>query len=710
MTSLAALLSPRSIAIVGASEDPARPGNETLRALTTLGYRGAIYAINPKYRELQGRPCFPSLAQVPGDIDLVVCAVPAAAVPEVIGQAAQKGVRLAVIMSGGFRETGEAGAALQDRVCALAQAAGIRLLGPNCLGFANIPDRVYAAFGSISRVPTLEPGSVSVVTQSGGFGYSLVLGCAQEGIGFRYVIATGNEADLGCVELIDALLDDPGTSIVMSYVEGLSDARALLEVGRKALALGKPLLMWKGGVSGQGARAAATHTASIVGRADVYRALFRQAGIVELTELSDAPDLIKAFQCSERYPGLGLGRRAAVMGGSGGSAIVFSDAAESEGIALATFEPDTVARVSALLPAIGSPTNPVDLIAGYIGMRGPKAYADVIRAILDDPNVDTLCVNFASTSPAGTVAGASALAEMAPTITKPLFVFSSMPKALAEEAHALLREARIPVLPSPVRVARAMGALACHAGRRAQAPPVRPSDDRPQRFAALGHTLDEVAAKVLLRSIGIATPAERLIPLGDVPEIAGLRPPYAVKIVSADIAHKTDIGAVRLRVPAGEPLKAAIDSVVAACRAHAPQARLEGVLVSEMITDGFEMLVGVIDEPAIGPVIVLGQGGVFAEVMKDSVCRIAPIDAAEARSMIDELRCAPVLRGTRGLPALDIDVLAEVLVSVSEFAWTHRGQLCELDINPLFVRPQGHGVLAADALIVTRPVQPKENV
>ncbi|MBY0440421.1 MAG: acetate--CoA ligase family protein [Burkholderiales bacterium] len=707
--SLASLLSPRSIAIVGASDDPARPGHETLKALIALGYAGTVYPINPKYTELLGRPCFPSLDAVPGPVDLVVVAVPAAAVPGVMEQAARLKVRLAVVMSGGFRETGEAGAALQDTVVAIARAAGIRLIGPNCLGFANIPDRVCAAFGSISRVPRLEPGTVSLVTQSGGFGYSLALACAEESIGFRYVIATGNEADLGCVDLIDALLDDPGTGIVMTYLEGLPDARALMQVGRKALAMGKPLLVWKGGVTEQGARAAATHTGSIVGRADVYRALFRQSGIVELTEMSDAPDLIKSFQCHARYPGMGSGRNAAVIGGSGGSAIVFCDAASREGIELATFAPETVDKVAALLPPIGSPTNPVDLTAGYIGIRGPKAYADVIRAVLADPGVDTLCLNFASSSPAGTVNGAKFLVEMAPDISKPVFVFSSMHKSLALEAHAMLREIRMPVLPSPVRVAKAMGALATWATARAAASGSRLSANEGAGGGLLlqadGRMLDEVFSKALLRSIGVQTPGEVMVPadaLGASTRLThDIRGPYAVKIVSPDVAHKSDIGGVRLSVPEGRPLQQAIDAVAAACRDRAPHARLQGVLVSEMVTDGFEMLVGVVDEPAVGPVVVLGQGGVFAEAMSDSTCRVAPVDAVEARAMIDDLRCAPILRGTRGLPPLDIDALVDVLVRVSAFAWDHRGVLAELDINPLFVRPAGQGAVAADALLVT---------
>jgi acetyltransferase len=715
--SLSSLLSPRSIAIVGASDDPARPGHETLKALTTLGYQGEVYPINPKYSELLGWPCYPSLDALPGPVDLVVVAVPAAAVPGVIEQAARRQARMAVVMSGGFRETGDAGAALQDTVVATARAAGIRLLGPNCLGFANIPDRVCAAFGSISRVPRLEPGTVSLVTQSGGFGYSLALACAEESIGFRYVIATGNEADLGCVDLIDALLDDPGTEIVMTYLEGLPDARALMRVGRKALALGKPLLVWKGGVTDEGARAAATHTGSIVGRADVYRALFRQAGIVEMHEMSDAPDLVKAFQCHARYPGMGSGHRAAVIGGSGGSAIVFCDAASQAGLAFTEFQPATVDRVAALLPPIGSPTNPVDLTAGYIGIRGPKAYADVIRAVLDDPGVDTLCLNFASSSPGGTVAGAKFLVDMAADLRKPVFVFSSMHKSLALEAHTMLREIRLPVLPSPVRVAKAMGALATWAAAREAAARALTADQAPVDGSAAaapasllqadGRALDEVSSKALLRSIGVRTPGEVMVPvdaLADAPRLLqGLDGPYAVKIVSSDIPHKSDIGGVRLSVPPGAPLQAAIDGVVAACRAHAPTARLQGVLVSEMVTDGFELLVGVVDEPAVGPVIVLGQGGVFAEAMGDSTCRVAPVDAAEARSMIDELRCAPILRGTRGLPALDIDAVVEVLVNVSAFAWAHRGVLAELDINPLFVRPAGRGAVAADALVVTSP-------
>ena len=279
------LFEPRSIAVVGVSDDAGRPGSQAVRALLKYGYRGKILPVNPKYREFEGLRCYGSIAEIGDDIDLVVIGVPAQGVLAVLEMCAVKRVPFAVILSGGFRESGPEGIEREQRMLAIARLSGMRIIGPNCLGFANVHSNVYAAFGSITREPKLAPGSVSLVTQSGGFGYSIALACAEAGIGFRHVIATGNESNVDTVELVDALLDDEGTRCIVAYIEGARDGRALLDIGRRALAAGKPLLLWKAGVTEQGARAAASHTASMTGSYDFYRALFKQTGIVEIKEI-----------------------------------------------------------------------------------------------------------------------------------------------------------------------------------------------------------------------------------------------------------------------------------------------------------------------------------------------------------------------------------------------------------------------------------------
>ena len=690
------LFEPRSIAVVGVSEDPVRPGSQTVHTLLRNGYEGRICPVNPKYPTFEGLKCYAAVAEIDGDIDVAVIGVPARGVLSVIEDCAKKRVPYAVVLSGGFRESGPEGLARQERMLGIARESGMRILGPNCLGLANIHKDVYAAFGSITRAPKLRKGSVSLVTQSGGFGYSIALACARAAIGFRAVIATGNEADIHTIELIDALLDDTATQIIVAYIEGLPDGRALLDIGRRALALGKPLLVWKGGVTEEGARAAATHTANLTGSYDFYRAVFRQAGITEITEVHEAVDFIKAFEARK----LPAGRRVAVMGGSGGSAIVFADAAERSGLELSTFSDTTRDILSEVVPDIGAVHNPVDFTAGYIAGGNASQFETAVQAVLDDPGVDAVCLNFATTAGSACLAGAQVLSRLTEKTAKPLFVFLSTPPSETGNGLFVLEEVRIPVLGSPVRVARAMAALADY--REARERSLTESSHKHVPVAAIdpGGTLSEVESKAALARAGIAVTRDVLVRCADDVRFEDLAPPLAVKIVSPDIAHKTDIGGVRLDVRTRAELEAAVNEVLENARMLAPHARIDGVLVCEMVTEGFELLAGAVNDIVFGPVIVVGAGGVYAETLRDTACRIAPFDERTARDMIDELRCRPVLDGTRGKPALDVAAVAKALAALSRFAWDNRETVAEIDINPLFALPRA--ALAADALIVGR--------
>ena len=703
MKQFARLFSPRSIAVVGVSDDPVRPGSQTVHTLLRNGYAGRIFPVNPKYERFGELKCYPSVAAIGDEIDIVVVGVPARGVVPVIEACAAKRVPFAVVLSGGFRESGPEGIARQERMLDAARASGMRIVGPNCLGFANIHANVYAAFGSITRPPKLAKGGVSLVTQSGGFGYSIALACAEAGIGFRSVIATGNEADIGAVEFIDALLDDDETRVIVAYIEGLPNARALLEVGRRALAMGKPLLVWKGGVTEQGAHAAASHTANLTGSYDFYRALFRQTGIVEVGEIHEAVDYIRAFE-GRRFP---AGRRVAVMGGSGGSAIVFADAGERAGLTLARFSDDTQRKLAAVVPDIGAVHNPVDFTAGYIAGGNADNFGTAVRSVLDDANVDAVCLNFATTAGAACHAGAQVLARISAQSAKPIVVFLSTPPSEAGDALPVFAGARIPVLPSPVRAARAIAMLADY--REAQAREAGDasafsSDEdigqglRPAILQNAVGALSEADSKAILQGVGIAITRDVLVRcVDDVPSNA-LSAPFAVKIVSADILHKTDIGGVKLGVRTRDEIAAAIDDVLASARELAPSARVDGVLVSEMVAGGFELIAGAVNDVVFGPVVVVGAGGVHAEILRDTASRLAPFDEATARDMLDELRCRAVLNGVRGAPALDVGAVARVLATLSQLAWHNRDRIAEIDINPLFALPGG--AVAADALVV----------
>lgn len=702
MKQFSRLFEPRSIAVVGVSDDPVRPGSQTVHALLRNGYPGRIYPVNPKYPSYEGMTCYPAVSAIEGEVDVAVIGVPARAVPGVLEDCARKGVAYVVVPSGGFRESGPEGAALQDRVLEIARPAGIRIVGPNCLGLVNVHRDVYAGFGSITRPPALEKGSVSLVTQSGGFGYSIALACASAGVGFRNIIATGNEADIDTIEFLEALLEDEGTSIIVAYIEGLPNGRALLELGRRALAIGKPLLIWKGGVTDEGARAAATHTANLTGSYDYYRALFAQAGIVEIRELHEAVDYIEAFQAQK----LPSGRRVAVMGGSGGSAIVFADAAAQAGLTLATFTDATKQKLREVVPDIGAVHNPVDFTAGYIAGGNADKFGTAVQAVLDDQGVDAVCLNFATTAAPACRVGAEVLARVVKTAMKPVFVFLA---TAAPEAIPIFEAARVPVVPSPVRSARAIAMLAQYREARERESARNAVDESvpgaawAAPFANGRRSLSEIESKAVLRSIGIAVTRDVLVRSAAEASFEAFSPPLAVKIASAEIPHKSEVGGVRLNVRTPEELHSAIDDVLSSARALAPHARVEGAIVSEMVEGGFELIAGVVNDAVFGPVLVVGAGGIYAEILGDTACRLAPVDERTAREMIGELRCRPILDGARGRPALDVHAVVRALAVLSRYAWMHRDTIAEIDINPLFVLPAA--VIAADALIVGKTIK-----
>ena len=331
------LFNPRSIAIIGASPEAHRPGAQTIRALLDRGFKGGIYPVNPKYERLADLRCFPSIKETPEPCDIAVIAVPAAMVPLVMDQCGEHGVRFAVVLGGGFREVGAEGEAREAAMLAAARRHGVRIVGPNCLGLVNVHARAYAAFGSLARPPVLEPGPVSAVIQSGGFGNSLVVRCGQAGIGFRLVVASGNESDLSVPELIEAYVEDPATRLILLYMEGMRDGRRFVAAAERALAAGKPIVAWKAGNTRQGIKAAASHTANMTGSYDVYRAAFRQSGVVEVHDMEEAIDCI---QCLLAYSDRPAGRGVAIMGGSGGSAVVFADAADECGLSLSALAPE----------------------------------------------------------------------------------------------------------------------------------------------------------------------------------------------------------------------------------------------------------------------------------------------------------------------------------------------------------------------------------
>ncbi|MCC6532261.1 MAG: acetate--CoA ligase family protein [Burkholderiales bacterium] len=697
------LFEPRGIAIVGASNDPTRTGGQTLLALNQYGYAGGVFPINPKYQEIAGRKCYAALGQIDAPCDIAVIALPAAQVPEVIAQCGARGIGFAVVLGGGFRETGPAGARIEAAMLANAREHGVRIVGPNCLGVVSVQARVFAAFGSITRPPLLTPGAVSAVLQSGGLGNSLVIRCALAGVGFRHVVSIGNEADIDTPELIEAFVADAETRVILTYIEGVNDGRALMRALRRACVAGKPVIVLKAGNTEPGKAAASSHTANLTGRYDIYRAALRQCAAVEVEDLDQAADFALAL-----LPGrMPKGRNVAAMGASGGAAAVFSDAADACGLELVPLAETTTAVLREVLPPIASLKNPVDYTSGYPRPDTREAFQRAFDAVLADPGVHQLALLFATPNQRQLMIASELLANCVRACDKPLFVFSVIPADITPEGSATLARAVIPVLPSPRRIARAMAMLADYADRRERArapldpgpvarPELPPPSGRPIR-------LDEHAAKRLLAQAGIPVTRDTVLPADEVSGgLDALRFPIALKVLSPDIAHKTDIGAVRLGVADAAQLRHAAKEILGRVRTARPDARITGLLACEMVEDGLEIIVGVVNDAGFGPVVALGLGGVLAETVDDVTYRVAPFGAADAVRMLTELRAHRVFDGVRGREPRDVDALVAVLVHVSELAWSLRDRVVEMDINPLMVMAKGKGVVAADALVVLR--------
>lgn len=700
-TSFERLFDPRGIAIIGAQPDPTRGGGQPLRALQAYGYQGGIYPVHPSHAEVHGLQCHRSVLDIEGPCDVAVIATPAGAAVQAIRDCGRRGIPFAVVYSGNFRVPSQGGRTLADDLQSACRESGVRMIGPNCLGVVSLPHNVYAAFGSMSREPRLRSGCVSLVSQSGGFGYSMTLRSFAAGAGFRHLVSTGNELDITTPEIMQAYVDDPGTRVILAYIEGVSDGRALMAVGEQALRAGKPILLWKAGNSNEGRRAAASHTGNMTGDYDIYRAALAQAGIIEVNGFEEVIDLVRTFSSVP----LNGGRRVALVSASGGGAAVFADRAPAHGLSLPPLAPATLQSLAGLDLDIGDSTNPMDCAPGFLNDANAAKFTAAAELILGDPGIDVMGVLLMTILGKQALNGARALAAAAARHGKPVLVFTAIPREVAAESYEVFEQAGIPVLFSLPNLARVTGALAGFAERRAallaRADAVAAAAVDCAVPAGQG-PLSEVASKALLARCGLSVSRDLLLGPDQVIGELPLNAPYVVKVVSPDIPHKTEAGAVRLGLSDADSVRAAAAAVLHSARQAMPQARIEGVMVSEMVTDGVEALIGVVNDPVFGPVVAFGLGGIFAEVLKDVSYRVAPFDGDVAREMVGELRGRAVFEGVRGKPPLDIEALVDALVAMSRVAWQFRDRIAEIDINPFMLRPRGKGAVAVDALIVLR--------
>jgi acyl-CoA synthetase (NDP forming) len=696
--SLSPLFHPRAIAVYGASSDPTKIGGRPLDFLKGSGFDGPLYPINPKAAVIQGLPSFATVSAVPGPVDLAIVAVPAPAVLAALEDCAAKGVGAAVVLSSGFAEVGGQGAEWQLGISALARRTGMRVVGPNCMGVINVKRRILGTFTPSAAGFGLVPGRISLVSQSGAFGgYCLSL-IRQRGLGLNLWVTTGNQSDVDFADCVSHFAQDEGTQVIVGYIEAATDKARLIAALELARDNGKRIVVMKVGSSEAGAQAAASHTASLAGSDQVYDGLFRQYGVYRARSIDELFDI--AYACSLSTP-TPQGRRLGLLTVSGGVGALMADVAAECGLDVAPMPEDAQRRLKEILPFCG-PRNPVDMTAQLV--NDLSLFEKNFVLMLEEGGYD-LIVAFLSSVGQVLDLSSALLLQLQKVLARfpDRTVIVSM--LASPEVRKVYEAAGVMLFDEPTRAVRAARALV-HFAQEAQrartrsAPPVLPAP----ALAPPRHAVNEAEAKAVLASAGIPVVRELVAATADAAArgAAEIGYPVVLKIASADIAHKSEIGGVIVGLQDEAQVRAAFGTLLQRAKTHAPQARIDGVVVAQMAGKGVETILGVVRDPVFGAVVMFGLGGVFVEAFKDVAFRVAPFGVDEARAMIDEVKGRILLTGLRGQPPSDEAALAEAIAALSVYAARHEAAIESIDINPFVVLPRGQGALALDALIVPR--------
>ena len=698
------LFRPSSVAVIGASNRPGRVGTSLFRNLLSSGYQGTVYPVNPSWKSVSGVRCYPDLRSLPEVPELGVVIVPAAQVPQTMDELGQAGTKGAIVISAGFREVGEAGAALEAEVVARAQEHSMSLVGPNCFGVFNTdPEIGLNATFSESLPPA---GNIAFVSQSGALGAGILKYGAAERIGFSRFVSVGNRAGVDENDLLTSLGRDPRTRVILLYVESLANGRRFLEVAREVTER-KPVLVIKSGRTSAGERAARSHTGSLAqsGRDQLYDAVFTQAGVQRVERVGDLFRLAKIFASDIELDG----PRLFILTNSGGPGIVAADAAERHGLQLPPLPERTRATLAARLPSIASISNPLDMTAD----TPAEEYREILQAILESGEVDGALV---VSTPAGHLSGERvgvAILEAKAATRKPIVACLFGLSDLSSEV-AFLEKRGVPTYTFPEEAVEGLASLARYRAWKARPheafrtfPVDRAKAEKVLDLArASGQSaLPEYVTRGLLEAYGVRFPPSALTASADEAVAAAARIGYPVvlKVASPEILHKVDVGGVAIGLADAPALRAAWERMDRSVRAAAPGARIDGYEVEAQVSGGKEVLVGFQRDPNFGPVVVFGMGGIYVEALRDVTFRLAPMRPISAQHMIESVRGYSLLRGVRGEPPSDIGAVAETIERVAQLA-VERPEILELDVNPLIVRPAGQGVVAVDARAVLAPL------
>jgi acetate---CoA ligase (ADP-forming) len=685
---------PQGVAVVGASQDPTKLGYGLARNLVQSNYQGVVHFVNPAGGSLLGRPMYPSILEVPDPVDLAFLLIPAGFVPQALHACADRGVRAVVIGSGGFRETGPEGAALEDECIRIARQHDLRMIGPNCIGLLDTHLPIDATF---LPPPGPLPGDVAFVSHSGAICAAVIDWARGQGFGLSRLVSLGNQADVNETDVLAPVAADPFTRVITLYLEGVSDGRRFVHEARQVTRR-KPVIALKVGRYSSGQRAVASHTGALAGQENAFTAAFRRAGVIRADTSEEVFDWARALAwCPPPH-----GRAVAVLTNAGGPGVTAADALEARGMRLASLAEPTLEKLRALLPPAASLHNPVDMLAS----ASPEQYAASLRVLLEDPAVDSALVILPPPPMFTAGAVAKSIIPIIHRAEKPV-VIALMGERLIQEAIEHFRAARVAEYRFPERAASALAVLAQRAEylHLVDEPAPGPDPQKIERARSIlapylgqDQFLPPEVVEQLLNVYNIPTPAARFAstPAEAARLAAEIGFPVALKASSPKIVHKSDIGGVLLGLVDEEAVARGYESILENVGQKQPAAVLNGVHVQRMIPAGQEVIVGVVQDVQFGPLVMFGSGGVEVEGLKDVAFGLAPLQRREAVEMMDATWAGRKLQGYRALPPADREGVQAVLLSLAQLA-VDFPELAEIEINPLRVLPAGEGVLALDA-------------
>lgn len=687
---------PKSLAVIGASREQDKLGFSVLNNIVQHGFEGKVYPINPKADEILGLKCYASVLDVPDPIELAVMVIPAKYVAAALEECGQKGVKGAIIISAGFRETGSEGVKMERALIEIARKYNIRMVGPNVLGVIDTIGKMNASFA----VGMPRRGKIAFMSQSGALCTSILDMALAQKVGFSRFVSLGNKADLNELDFIEAWGNDPESKVIMGYLEGIVNGARFLDVARTVTKT-KPMIAVKSGTTSAGSRAVSSHTGTLAGSEKAYDAGFNQAGVIRANSVQDLFDYSVAFA---RQP-LPKREGVAIVTNAGGPGIMATDALERAGLSLASLTQETMDTLRANLPGAASVLNPIDVL----GDARADRYGMAIETALKDPNVGGLIVVLTPQVMTQIEETARSLGEAAKKYDKPCLA-SFMGEATTGAGVRVLNDYLVPNYLVPERAVAAMKQMYRQVAWMKRPLPIFENFDVDKDlvrkvFATAREdgrlTIGEAEARDIMKAYGIRMPQSKLAATAEeaVTYAQEIGFPVVMKISSPDILHKTDVGGVKVGLRTPNEVRDAFDLMVYRATRFLPDARIWGCLVQEMVTGGREVIVGMNRDPQFGPLLMFGLGGIYVEVLKDVAFRVAPISRIEAQELMAEIRSYNLLRGTRGEKPSDLDAMAEALLRISQLV-TDFPEIVEMDINPLLVMESGRGVYGVDMRLV----------